>query len=83
MILGASFDGIEANRRFAEKYNFPFSLLCDTDRSLGLAYGAADDAGAATPRRTGVVIDPAGRIARYWPKVSPRDFPLEALAAIP
>jgi len=40
-ILGASFDNVEDNRKFAEKFKFPFPLLCDTDRKIGLAYGAA------------------------------------------
>ena len=56
-ILGASFDDQEANAAFARKFGFDFPLLCDTDRKLGLAYGAADDPGAATARRISYLID--------------------------
>ncbi len=31
-ILGASFDTPEENKAFAEKFDFPFPLLCDTKR---------------------------------------------------
>ncbi len=82
VILGASFDGPEANARFAEKYAFPFPLLSATPE-MGVAYGAADDSAAKHARRVSVIVDPDGKVLRYWPKVSPKDFPGEALAAIP
>ena len=50
-MLGASFDAVEANRKFAEKYSFAFSLLSDTERTLGVAYGAAEDANAGAAKR--------------------------------
>ena len=39
MILGASFDTPEENRAFRDKFNFPYDLLCDTGKSMGIAYG--------------------------------------------
>ena len=83
MILGVSFDAVDANHAFAEKYGFGFRLLCDTDRSLGVAYGAADSVDQATARRAGVIIDPDGAIFQWHAKVSSREFPAQALAAIP
>ena len=71
VILGASFDPPAANRAFAEKFGYPFLLLCDTDRSLGLAYGACDRPDAGHARRITYVIDPQGRIAHVLPKVDP------------
>ena len=46
-ILGASFDTVEAQAAFAKKFGFTFPLLADTERKLGLAYGATDDPKAA------------------------------------
>ena len=43
MILGASFDSAADNKKFAEKFNFNFPLICDTDRTIGTAYGANTD----------------------------------------
>jgi hypothetical protein len=61
VILGASFNDVTKNAAFAEKYDFPYPLLCDTDRKLGLAYGAAADAGAGHAARVGVLVSQGGR----------------------
>ncbi len=61
-MLGVSFDPPEVNRAFAEAQGFPFRLLSDTDRRVALAYGAADSADDAFPRRRTYLIDAAGRI---------------------
>ena len=61
-MLGISFDTIAENREFAQKQKFPFPLLCDVDRKVGLAYKACDDAKDAYPRRITYVIGKDGRI---------------------
>lgn len=81
-ILGVSFDTAADNSAFAKKFHFNFPLLCDTDRKLGLAYGAADDASATNARRVGVIIGPDGKVKEWLPKVSAQDFPHEALKRV-
>ena len=49
---------------------------------MGVAYGACDDASAASARRVGVIIGPDGRVKAWYPKVDARAFPLEALQQI-
>lgn len=71
MILGASFDDRAANKAFAEKFSYPFALLCDTDRTLGLAYGACDSADAKHAKRITYVIDEGGIIRHVLAKVDP------------
>ena len=61
-MLGISFDTVAENRAFAEKFDLPFRLLCDTDRSVGLAYGACQAATDAYPRRITYVIGPDGKV---------------------
>ena len=78
-ILGASFDDEKANAAFARKFAFNFPLLCDTDRKLGLAYGAADDAKAATARRISYLIGPDGKVRKAYPKVNAAAHPEEVL----
>jgi peroxiredoxin Q/BCP len=78
-----SFDSPEDNALFAQKFSFGFQLLSDPDKSIGIAYGAADDASAEYPRRVGVIIGPDGRIVQWHAKVAPASFPTEALAALP
>ena len=85
MVLGVSFDTVDENRAFAEKFSFPFDLLCDTSRAIGLAYGAADAADAGYARRISFLIDPAGQIVRAYEKVNPQTHVaqvLEDLAAL-
>ena len=79
MILGASFDSPEENRAFRDKFNFPYDLLCDTSKAMGLAYGAAGDASASTPARISYLIDPEGKVAKVYGKVVPDDHPGEVL----
>ena len=61
-ILGVSFDSPEENAAFAEKFDFPFSLLCDTEREMGLAYGACRKRTDKYPERITYVIGPDGTI---------------------
>jgi peroxiredoxin Q/BCP len=78
-IWGISFDPIEANQKFAEKYQFNFPLLSDLDKQIGLAYGAAADASATAPSRLSFLVGADGRIERAYGKVSAKDHPSQAL----
>jgi len=40
VILGVSLDNEADNKAFAEKFNFPYSLLCDVNQEIALAYEA-------------------------------------------
>lgn len=82
VILGASFDDQAANRAFAEKFGYPFPLLCDTDRRLGMAYGACDSPDAGYARRISYVIDESGVIRHVLPKVDPASHTAEVLALV-
>ena len=80
VVLGVSFDDVVANAAFAMKNRFPFKLLCDTDRKIGLAYGACSDARAGYPMRISYLIDAEGKIAVVYPKVNPADHATQVLA---
>ncbi len=62
-VVGVSFDSVEDNRAFAEKYDFPYPLLCDTDRAMSLAYGATVEGGKPYPDRISYIVDEQGVIA--------------------
>jgi peroxiredoxin Q/BCP len=78
--MGVSFDSVAENAAFAQKYSFPFPLLCDTDRKIGLAYGACDDPKAGYAKRISYLIDENGKILKAYDNVSPRSHPAEVLA---
>jgi thioredoxin-dependent peroxiredoxin len=77
-----SFDTEEENRAFAEKFNFPFRLLCDTRREIGLAYGACDSPTAQYAKRITYVIGPDGRIAQAIGTVSAKEHPEQLIATL-
>ena len=81
-ILGASFDTPEENKAFAKKFDFPFPLLCDTDRKIGLAYGAANSADDEYARRIAYVIDENGKIAQAHGKVDAANYPKTQLETL-
>lgn len=39
VVLGVSSDSVESHRKFAEKYQLPFSIIADVDRNIINAYG--------------------------------------------
>lgn len=83
VVLGVSFDSPDANAKFSKKFDFNFPLLCDTDRQMGVAYGAAESSDTkAGAKRIGVIIGPDGRVKEYFPKVDARAFPREALEKV-
>ena len=71
-VLGASFDSVDDNRAFAEKFDFPYKLLCDTTRELGMAYGAAASADQGYAKRVSYLIGDDGKILLAYPKVDPK-----------
>ena len=81
-VLGASFDSVEKNRKFAEKFGYDFPLLCDTDHKVGLAYGAADDPEAGSAKRISYLIGKDGRIKKAWGKVDAASHPVQVLQEI-
>ena len=65
----------------------PFTLLADADHAIAEAYGAwqlkkmlgKEYMGVA---RSTVIIDPEGKVARVFEKVSPSEHPAEVVAAL-
>ena len=78
-ILGVSFDTVAENEAFARKFRFPFPLLCDTSRELGMMYGACDTPDASSAKRITYVIDPDGMIRQVHGKVNAGKHPEELL----
>lgn len=73
---------MEENAAFAEKQGYPFPLLCDVDRKIGMAYGSAESPSSEFAKRISYLIGPDGKIVHAYPKVSPKTHPEEVLAAL-
>lgn len=59
-----------ANRAFAEKFQWPFKLLCDVDHAVGVAYGADDPSDPGYPKRISYLIGPDRRIVKIYDTVN-------------
>lgn len=73
---------MEDNAAFARKLRFPFPLLSDVKREIGLAYGAASTPDSEMASRISYVVGPDGRIEQAHPKVSPKTHPEEVLKSL-
>jgi thioredoxin-dependent peroxiredoxin len=90
-VLGVSPDTVTAIRKFAEKYTLDFELLADEDHAVAELYGVWGEKKIYGKTYMGVqratfVIDPEGKVAKVFPKVSPKthdEIVLEALRELP
>ena len=62
VILGVSLDNETDNKAFAEKFDFPYPLLCDVDHKIALAYKAIKGPQDEYASRISYVIDENGNI---------------------
>ena len=53
--------------------------MSDTDKKIGLAYGAAEDAQAQYPARISYLIGADGKIEKAYGKVKASEHPQKAL----
>ena len=83
VILGVSVDSAESHKNFCAKEGLAFKLLSDTDGKVSDAYGsAAEYQGAKISKRNTFIINPQGKIAQVFLKVSPGGHSAEVLAAL-
>lgn len=87
MVLGASADSVTKQAKFKKKYELPYALLADTEHTLCEAYGVWQEKTFMGKKFMGVVrttylIDPAGKVAHVFEKVSPAGHGAEVLARL-
>jgi peroxiredoxin Q/BCP len=73
-----SADTPESHKKFAEKYNLPFTLLSDTDKKVIKDYGAS---GLLYTKRISYLID-GGMIVKAYENVDPANHAAEILKDI-
>lgn len=84
-VLGVSKDSVASHKKFADKYNLPFTLLSDPETTTIQAYKAWKEKSMFGKKLTGTarvsyIINPEGEIAKVYPKVTPAEHALEILA---
>ena len=86
-MLGISADTPQAQKKFKEKYNLPYTLLADPEKKVVSAFGVLKEKNMYGKKvmgieRTTFVINGEGRIARIFPKVKPEGHAEEVLATL-
>lgn len=89
-VVGISPDEVDAVEKFAGKFDLDFTLLADADHAVAEKYGTWVEKSMYGKKYMGVqratfIVDPKGRIAEVFPKVSPKthdDVVLKALGEL-
>ncbi len=77
-IFGVSIDPAKSHEKFISKFDLPFPLLTDTEKTIVGAYGVWVEKSMYGKKymgteRTTFVIDAKGKIAAIFPKVKPAE----------
>jgi thioredoxin-dependent peroxiredoxin len=89
-VVGVSPDTVTAQKKFADKYGLDFTLLADENHEVADLYGVWGEKKMYGKTYMGVqratfLIDPDGKVAKVFPKVSPKthdEVVLEALGQL-
>jgi thioredoxin-dependent peroxiredoxin len=86
-VWGISPQDARSHAKFREKQRLNFPLLVDTDHAVADRYGTWVEKTRAGRRYWGVarrtfLVDPEGRIARAWDKVTPEGHAADVLAEL-
>lgn len=79
-VFGVSVDSVESHAAFAARHSLPFPLLADTDGRTAQSYGSLSNWGLfKLAKRHSFIVDPDGRIARIYRRVSPSTHSAEVI----
>jgi thioredoxin-dependent peroxiredoxin len=86
-VLGVSTDDISSHQKFIQKYNLPFTLLCDPEGEVSKLYESYGPKKFMGKTYEGVyrhtfLIDPSGKIVKIYLKVKPEPHAEEILRDI-
>lgn len=87
MVLGISGDKPSAQKKFKEKYDLPYSLLADEDKSVAKKFGVLKEKSLYGRKymgieRTTFVISPEGKISAVITGIKPDEHAEAVLAAM-
>jgi len=69
-VIGISSDSEKSHKKFAEKYELPFILLSDNDKTIRKMFGVESDFWGLLPGRTTYVVDKSGVIVYVFDSTS-------------
>ncbi|HWM63184.1 MAG TPA: thioredoxin-dependent thiol peroxidase [Solirubrobacterales bacterium] len=86
-VIGVSPDPVEKVKKFVDKFDLDFTLLADADHAVAEIYGTWVEKSMYGKKYMGVqratfLIDAEGKIAKVFPKISPKTHDDVVLAAL-
>jgi peroxiredoxin Q/BCP len=86
-VIGVSPDTVEAVGKFSDKFDLDFTLLADSDHAVAEKFGTWVEKSMYGKKYMGVqratfIVGPDGKIARAFPKVSPKTHDEVVLGAL-
>jgi thioredoxin-dependent peroxiredoxin len=87
VVLGVSPDPPAEQKKFHEKFNLPFDLLCDTEKKVAEAYGVLKEKSMYGKtflgiERTTFLIDISGKVSKVFEKVKADGHAQQVLAEL-
>ena len=88
VVLGVSPDDGESHQKFIDKYQLPFTLLCDPDKKMMTKYDAFGEKNMYGKITMGVIrstvwIGPNGKVVKHWKRVPKAEaHPAKVLEAL-
>lgn len=86
-VLGISIDSVASHKKFAEKYDLPFTLLSDEKKEVVEKYGVWKEKSMYGKKymgieRTTFILDEYGKIQNIFPKVKVAGHVAEVMEAL-
>ncbi len=88
VVVGISPDDAESHDKFRCKFDLPFTLLCDPDKSVMTKYGAYGEKMMYGKKTIGVIrstvwVGPDGKVIKHWRRVpKAADHPAKILELV-
>lgn len=82
-MLGITFSPADDLKTWRDEVGLTAELLCDADRAVALAYGAAQSADQERPSRISVLVGTDGLVVNAYEVSDAEGHPAAALAEIP
>lgn len=82
MLLGITFSETADLKTWRDEVGLTADLLCDADRSVAMAYGAAESADQERATRISVLVGPDGKVLKTYAVSEAEAHTHEALADI-
>ncbi len=80
-VLGVSTDNVASHQHFTKKFDLPFQLVADSDKSITKAYGVLNE-NSGNARRVTFIIDEKGVVEKVFDPVKAAEHTQQVVNAL-